>query len=97
MGATQAMGMAEAVSDGDIGLRQAIGWHLSANHFPPVPADMIDPCIQAIEYAADEDWDAEVELPEGTEYRGSTVAPVWAIVEAHHLQAFIGTYDEEEE
>lgn len=36
MGNTQAAGMAEAVTDGLIELRQAVSWHLTANHYPPI-------------------------------------------------------------
>lgn len=71
------------------GSRVALAWHLSSNHYPPVPASMIPVCEQAIRLAADEEWDEQVELPEGISYRGSSTAPVWAIVEQHHLGDFV--------
>lgn len=82
MGATQAMGFAEAVEDGTVDLRQAIGWHFSVNHFPPVPSSMIDPAIEAIEAVRDEEPDRMIDLPEPVRYRGVDQAPAWAIVEA---------------
>lgn len=70
-------------------LDQALAWHLTANHYPPVPVSMVPVCIAAIE--AIEDWDADrlIDLPEGIEWRGQTSAPARAIAEAHHLDAFI--------
>lgn len=89
MGATGAMGMSEAVNDGLASLDQALVWHLQSNHYPPVPTIMVQVCKAAIEAAEDEDWDRVVELPDGVSYKGSDSAPAWAIVEQHHLDAFI--------
>lgn len=85
MGYASALGMAEVAGVTE----QTIGWHLSANHFPPVPSSMIGPCMRAIELANDGEWDHQVQLPEGIEYRGTETAPVHAIVEQHHLEAFL--------
>jgi hypothetical protein len=84
MGLLSAMGMAE-VAD----LDTALGWHLSSNHFPPVPSTMIDPCKQAISAFGDEDYDRLIDLPEGISWRGEVSAPASAIVEGHHLDAFL--------
>lgn len=67
----------------------ALSWHLRSNHFPAVPLSMLEPCKEAIANAEDGDYDAEVELPEGVSYKGRTTAPTWAMVEQHHLNAFI--------
>jgi hypothetical protein len=69
---------------------QALTWHLTSNHYPPVPIDMVPVCRQAIEAQNDGDWDCLIELPEGTYYRGRSYAPAWAIVEAHHLESWVG-------
>lgn len=67
-----------------------IGIHLSANHYPPVPASMIKPCIEAIDAVNDLGlWNAPIELPEGITWRGETNAPASAIIEGHHLDAWI--------
>jgi hypothetical protein len=70
-------------------LEQAIGYHLQGNHYPPVPLVMVQPCVEAI-YAVN-DWrsDERIELPEGVLYKGETSAPAWAIVEQHHLDAWV--------
>jgi hypothetical protein len=84
--------MAEATD-----LRTALSWHLGSNHYPPVPQSMIDPSIEAIAAFVDEDPDRLIDLPEGVYYRDSTQAPARAIVEAHHLDAFIEVALGEEE
>lgn len=91
MGSTQARGFAEAVSDGEVSLEQALSWHLQANHYPPVPTSIIPACLAAIDAYNEEDYDAEVDLPEGITWRGRTAAPAHAIIEAHHLDAFLST------
>jgi hypothetical protein len=70
-------------------LDQAIGYHLQGNHYPPVPLIMVQPCVEAI-YAVN-DWrsDESINLPEGVFYKGETSAPAWAIVEQHHLDAWV--------
>jgi hypothetical protein len=89
MGNVNAAAMAEAVGEGLVGLRPALSWHLQSNHFPPVPTSMVDPCIAAIEAAVDEDWEREIELPEGVSWRGHAWAPAAALVEDHHLGFFV--------
>lgn len=70
-------------------LDQAVGIHLQSNHYPPVPLIMVEPCVQAI--FAVNDWraDESIELPKGVLYKGESSAPAWAIVEQHHLDAWV--------
>ncbi len=70
-------------------LDQAVAVHLEANHYPPVPLSMVQPCVDAI--FAVNDWraDESINLPEGVFYKGMTSAPAWAIVEQHHLDAWV--------
>lgn len=89
MGYLAALGMADATD-----FRRAVGWHLQHNHYPPVPATMVDTCLEAIALAADGEWDEEYILPPGITYKGARVAPVWAIVEQHHLGAFVELAEE---
>lgn len=84
MGKLQAMEMAEMLE-----IENAIGWHLRSNHFPPVPASMIQPCIEAINNAIEGNWTKLVSLPEGVGYKGLTAAPTDAIIEQHHLDAWV--------
>lgn len=70
-------------------LNSSIAMHLQANHYPPVPTSMVQPCIDAIDAYHDEDYQRLIELPEGISWRGETSAPASAIVEAHHLDAWL--------
>jgi len=85
MGRLQAEAMAEATIPFDT----QIEWHLRVNHYPPISNTMVPVCIQAIDYANMGEWHKELSLPAGVGYKGLTVAPVWAIVEQHHLETWI--------
>ena len=69
--------------------------HLKSNHYPPVPAIMVQPCVEAIDAVNDAGlWDLEIPLPEGVLYKDLTTAPAWAIIEQHHLDAWL--YNDED-
>ena len=71
-------------------IERQIEIHLSANHYPPVPAFMVQPCVEAIDAVNDAGlWDLEIPLPEGVSWRGLTTAPAHAIIEQHHLDAWL--------
>ena len=80
---------ASDLAEGDLDLSTAIGIHLSANHYPPVPSSMVLPCIEAIEAYNEGETDREIAMPEGITYKGLNTAPAWAIVEQHHLEAWL--------
>jgi hypothetical protein len=94
MGSVTALGIQEEVLD----LETQILYHLKGNHYPPVPAEMVAPCIEAIDAAYDEDFDRMIDMPKVGDfqilYKGSTTAPAWAIIEQHHLDTFIDPVDE---
>lgn len=82
--------MANEVNQGHISLAVAIGWHMQSNHYPPHPVFMNAVALRAIELANAGDWDADVELPEGVEWRdGSRLPTVTEVVESFHLDSFI--------
>lgn len=87
MGSNFATELAEL--DLGLSLEDSIGIHLQANHYPPVPRTMVQPCIDAIDAYWEEDFDREIKLPEGVSWRNKDSAPASAIVEAHHLQAWL--------
>jgi hypothetical protein len=93
MGSNMANEMASGVLE-DMGImldiETQIGIHLSSNHYPPVPKFMVAPCIEAIDAVNDAGlWDLEIPMPEGVTYKGLTTAPAWAIIEQHHLDAWL--------
>lgn len=90
MGRMTALG----IKDTKATLEQQIAWHLTGNHYPPIPTSMVEPCMQAIEICQEAEWgnadrNERVDLPEGVLWRGQLTAPAWAIVEAHHLDEWI--------
>ena len=94
MGSVTSLGIIDSVLD----LETQLLYHLKANHYPPVPAEMVTACIDAIDAFYDEDFDRDIEMPKVGDfqilYKGSTSAPAWAIVEQHHLQTFIDPVDD---
>jgi len=79
----------------DISLEQQIAIQLTSNHYPPIPTTMVQPCIDAINACNTDEEHLEIELPEGVFYKNRTTAPAWAIVEQHHLSAWLD-YDGDE-
>ncbi len=84
----------DLVTIGDLGIaldiESQIGIHLQSNHYPPVPKTMVQPCIEAIDAVNDAGlWDLDIPLPEGVLWKGLTSAPAHAIIEAHHLNAWL--------
>jgi hypothetical protein len=92
MGRMQASEMARLMGSSDT----ALLWHLQSNHYPPVPATMLEPCKAAIAAAREENYDALIPLPVGVTWKGKAAAPAAAIIEAHHLDEFVNVDREEE-
>ena len=84
MGSMQAREMAELAD-----LDTALKWHLSSNHYPPLPLELLDSVKEAIENGNAGEWDAEITLPEGITYQERSSAPTWAAIQAWHLDAFL--------
>lgn len=88
-----ALGAMEAAAHAD--LDTALTWHLRSNHYPPVPIEMLPIAKQAIEHGLDEDYDAELILPDGVSWRGQPTVPVWSVIENFHLHAWLADGDED--
>jgi hypothetical protein len=85
MGAMRAMDIADNFS-----LEDGIKIHLTSNHYPAVPIEMVPTCIEAIDAVNSEsDWDKLITLPDGILWKGLTQAPASAIIEQHHLEFWI--------
>ena len=95
MGSVTAIGLADTTLD----LETQLAYHLKGNHYPPVPIEMVKPCIEAIDAFYDEDFNRMIEMPMVGDfqitYKGMTHAPAHAIVEQHHLDWFINPVDED--
>ena len=77
----------------DLDLETQLRIHLTGNHYPTVPVSMVQPCIDAIDAYYDEDYNKLIEMPEGVSYRGEKFAPASAIIEQHHLDAWLPQED----
>jgi len=91
---------ATELADGTLGaisLEDQLAIHLTSNHYPPVPRSMVKPCIEAIDAYWEGDLAREIDLPAGITWRGNTTAPASNLIEAHHLDAWITEYEEDEE
>jgi hypothetical protein len=96
MGSNMATELADKDLFPNLTLEDAIGMHLRGNHYPPVPLSMVQPCIDAIDAFNEGEGDRMITLPEGVSWRGQLDAPAYAIIEAHHLDAWL-EYDMDEE
>jgi hypothetical protein len=85
MGGITAMDIVE-----NFDLEKGIELHLTSNHYPAVPIEMVPVCIDAIDAVNSEsDWDREITLPHGITYKGKPTAPAHAIIEQHHLEFWL--------
>lgn len=89
MGTGNAQTMNQQVKQGAVDLDTALLWHLTSNHYPPVPAAMVPVAKKAIEHANLGEWDASVEFPKGWVVNNLSRMEVSKIVEIMHLDAFI--------
>lgn len=84
----------EGMLEQSLDMRVALEWHLTSNHYPPVPINMVEPCLMAIGACNWGEPDFAVDLPDGITWRGNQSAPAWAIVEGHHLESFLESSDD---
>ena len=66
----------------NLDIETQIAIHLTSNHYPPVPKEMVAPCIEAIDAVNDAGlWHLEIPLPQGVFYKNNlTTAPAHAII-----------------
>lgn len=83
MGAARSYDIAALIVEGTISTQLALEYHLQQNHFPPVPVAIVPQCIEAIEHAANEDWDHTITAPSGRDLSVSE----W--IDELHLQPFV--------
>jgi len=85
--------MNQHVQEGDVKLDAALLWHLTSNHYPPVPEAMIPVASKAIEFANCGEWEESIQFPNGWVVNGLEEMSVSKIVEIMHLDAFIEQED----
>lgn len=103
MGMTNALGFAEAVAEGQTSLLTALGWHLTSNHYPPLPAAYVEPLYTALVLVANNLPGDTVEVPEGIQPvpgrafendEGVLVVTAADLVEACNAWAFLPEEDQ---
>jgi len=89
MGLVTAIGINEM----EMPLERKIAMHLQYNFYPPIPSEMAEACVEAIDAYFENDTDRLIDMPVingfQVEWRGQTQAPAYAILEQHRLYAFI--------
>ena len=95
MGYLHTVEFAEATRRGQVTLDTALSWHLTVNHYPPVPRAMIAPCTEAIAACTEGDPERNIALPEHATYRGCASASASEIVETFHLEPFVDVAEDD--
>ena len=70
-------------------LDRQISIHFSSNCYPPVPQFMVQVAIEAIQAVNDEDYDREIALPEGVQFRNASTVKACEAVDALYLNAWV--------
>lgn len=96
MGNATAQDMAEQVDTGGLSLYEALKYHLTVNHFPPVPEALVPVCVRIVEEQGQWGYDDTITLPEDVRWRGQTTAPIQAVIEEFHLDSFLEQFEVEE-
>ena len=79
MGSTYIQGFIEQ----GVELEKALYFHLRGNHFPPVHPDFIPTCVTAINKCNEEDYEYEIEMPNGITKKA------YEIIEGLRLESFL--------
>jgi hypothetical protein len=95
MGRMQAEGFSDAVKTGLCDIDVALHAHLTGNHYPPIPLEMVDSAKAAIAAFEEEDYDRIIHTPYAHVRYGYEV-PARVLVEHMHLDCFINSNDDEE-
>ena len=78
-----------ALGDFEQSLDRQISIHFSSNCYPPVPQFMVQVAIEAIQAVNDEDYDREIALPEGVQFRNASTVKACEAVDALYLNAWV--------
>ena len=75
-------------------LDQQISIHFQSNCYPPIPQVMLPVAIEAIQAVNDEDYDREIALPEGVQFRNASTVKACEAVDALYLNAWVFVTEE---
>jgi len=83
------MDMKHEVDRGAIRMMVALQWHLTSNHYPPIPEAFVPVAQDAIEKINLDEGDDLVVLPDGCTINGQSALPAYEIARLMHLDSFI--------
>lgn len=89
MGAGTAMDMKHEVDRGALRMAVALQWHLTSNHYPPIPAAFVSVAQDAIDKINMDEGDDMVIFPEGLAINGQQALPAFEIARLMHLESFV--------
>lgn len=78
----------ELATETSLSLEAQLHIHFSSNCYPPVPSFMIPVAIEAIKACKEEQYDLEIELPQGVTFRNSTTVTAINAVDNLRLEAW---------
>jgi hypothetical protein len=84
----------ELSNETSLTLEQQIAIHFSSNCYPPIPQFMVSVAIEAINACNDEQYDLEIELPQGVTFRNSTTVTAINAVDNLRLEAWLTESEE---
>lgn len=83
----------ELSSETSLTLEQQVSIHFASNCYPPVPQFMVAVAVEAINAVNDEQYDLEIELPQGVTFRNSSTVTAINAVDNLRLEAWTSGED----
>lgn len=78
----------ELANETSLSLEAQLHIHFSSNCYPPIPQYMIPIAVEAIKACKEEQYDLEIELPQGVTFRNSTTVTAINAVDNLRLEAW---------
>lgn len=94
MGSTTARDIAQSVALESLRLDVALEYHLTCNHYPPLPRSLIPVARLVIDNYNAGIMD-DITLPDGITFKGKTTAPISECIDAWHLGFFLDTMEDD--
>lgn len=89
---------AMGIAGTELSLEDQIGMHFRSNCYPPIPLAMVPVAVAAIDAYWDEDYQRQIQLPEGVMFRdGSETVSAIQAIESLRLDAWCMEEEWEEE
>lgn len=67
----------------------SLSWHLTSNHYPPLPASLIETAENAIDACNEYEPERRITLPDGCTVNEQAEMEAWDVVEWLHLEFYL--------